>query len=196
MENRIFYERKLPHWHLPASKFNLTYRLVDSIPIPVMQQLKRDLARKKITREEHFEQYEIYLEKKSNGPYWLHDERIAKLIIDSLLFNDQIEYDLNCATVMGNHVHVVLETFQKSQPLEKILQNHKKFTARQSNRILNRSEHFWEEETYDSVIRNENHFWNCVNYSINNPVKSGLVKKWKDWKFTYVKPSLLKFLKE
>ena len=165
------------------------------MPVSVMAKIKDAFKSKKISREQYFHEYELELELKSRGPYWLNDEKVAILVIDSLLFNDKKEYDLNCATLMGNHVHVVLETFKQSSPLEKILQNHKKFTARHANILLNRTGQFWEEETFDTVIRDNDHFWNCVNYCIQNPVKAGFVKNWKDWKWTYIKPGLLKFIR-
>jgi len=74
--------------------------------------------------------------------------------------------------------------------LSSILQNHKKISAKKSNKILNRSGAFWSKESFDTIIRNDTHFFRRINYSINNPVKAGLVNKWKDWKWTYLHPEL------
>ncbi len=195
MENRIFYKRKLPHWHPAQSIFSLTARLFGTVPVSVINRIKQEYASKKITSDEHFEKYELHLDTNSKGPFWLHDEAVAKLVMDSLHFNDEKEYDLKCAVLMGNHMHFVVETFQNSMPLQKILQNLKKFTGRQANCILERSGKFWEEETFDKVIRDHEHFSNTINYCLNNPVKAGFVKAWQDWKWTYIKPSLLKIIK-
>jgi len=93
---------------------------------------------------------------------------------------------------MSNHVHILLSTLPGSSLLNKILQNHKKFTVVQCNKILNRSGAFWAEESYDTLIRNSIHFFRSVNYCIQNPVKAGIVKNWMDWKWTYLQRDLKK----
>jgi putative transposase len=35
-------------------------------------------------------------------------------------------------------------------------------------------------------MRTEDHFFVCLNYVHNNPVKHGYVKKWQDWPFSSV----------
>ena len=44
---------------------------------------------------------------------------------------------------------------------------------------------------YDHLIRDENDFYNCLQYVINNPVKAKLVNDWKEWKYTYVSEDFL-----
>ena len=78
-------------------------------------------------------------------------------------------------------------TFLPGAPaLSVVLQNIKKFTAVQSNKLLSRSGKFWAEESFDTIIRNEKHFYNTIYYIINNPVKAGLVNNWWEWKWTYL----------
>ncbi|HLG40794.1 MAG TPA: hypothetical protein VI461_14040 [Chitinophagaceae bacterium] len=91
-----------------------------------------------------------------------------------------------------NHIHVLLSTLKNSPMLYVILQNHKRFTAVKCNKILNCSGQFWAEESFDTIIRNESHFYNVLRYIINNPVKAGLVDKWNDWKWTYIHTNILK----
>ncbi|MFC0771887.1 transposase [Terrimonas alba] len=91
---------------------------------------------------------------------------------------------------MSNHVHILIRLLPGAPSLNVILQNHKKFTAVQSNKLLNRSGPFWAEESFDTIIRDNTHFYNIVHYIIQNPVKAGLVNNWCDWKWNYLHPEL------
>ena len=65
------------------------------------------------------------------------------------------------------------------------MQSHKSFTAKKGNAILQREGVFWEPESYDHILRNGG-YENIVNYILQNAVKARLVKKWEDWKWTYL----------
>jgi putative transposase len=42
----------------------------------------------------------------------------------------------------------------------------------------------WQKRFFDHIIRNEQDFWETVDYIRNNPVRKGLVKDWREWKWT------------
>ena len=132
------------------------------------------------------------MDKTLNEPHWLKDDTIAAIVMDSLLFNDKKHYTLLAACIMSNHVHILIRILPHAPALNVILQNHKKFTAVQSNKNLHRSGPFWTEESFDTLIRNDKHFYNTICYIIQNPVKAGLVKNWSDWKWTYLHADLEK----
>ncbi|MDP3148153.1 MAG: hypothetical protein Q8N83_03390 [Ignavibacteria bacterium] len=69
----------------------------------------------------------------------------------------------------------------------KILQDLKKFTAGKCNKALNRTGSFWQNESYDHVVRGENDLVRIINYILNNPVKAGVAETWRDWKWSYCK---------
>jgi REP element-mobilizing transposase RayT len=75
----------------------------------------------------------------------------------------------------------------------KIIQDIKKFTARESNKILNRNGIFWQNESYDHAIRNKKELLETVKYVLNNPVKAGLCVKSKDWEWNYFNPKFLDY---
>jgi REP element-mobilizing transposase RayT len=106
---------------------------------------------------------------------------------------------------MPNHVHLVFKIGDEyvsriadstarngvsGYRVTKILQDLKKYTAGESNKILSRSGQFWHNESYDHVIRNEEEHCNIVNYIVQNPVKAGLVDNYKKWKWTYIEDSV------
>ncbi|MEI9807785.1 MAG: hypothetical protein WDO16_07855 [Bacteroidota bacterium] len=202
MDEKYFYTRKLPHWQPPEETFFVTYRLAGSLPVEIILRLKENYIylknlpgnksqeRKEILRQEYWDAFENELEKNLNEPHWLRDERIAKIVMDSLLFNNITLYTLWCACLMSNHVHILLSTLINSPLLNVIMQNHKKFTAVQGNKVLKRPGKFWAEESYDTIIRDNDHFFRVARYILNNPVKAGLVKKWDDWKWTYIHPDM------
>lgn len=73
----------------------------------------------------------------------------------------------------------------------KILQDLKKYTAGKCNKALNRSGPFWQHESYDHVVRDQNELRRIIKYVLNNPVKAGLCEKWEDWKWSYCNFELL-----
>ena len=66
-------------------------------------------------------------------------------------------------------------------------------SAYECNKLLNRRGAFWQHESYDHVIRHEAELEQTIWYILNNPVKAGLCKNWRDWKWTYVKDGLIGF---
>jgi REP element-mobilizing transposase RayT len=91
---------------------------------------------------------------------------------------------------MPNHVHIVINVERSGTSLYKILQSLKAYTARECNKILNRTGSFWQHESYDHVIRNDKELNNIIWYVLNNPVKAGLVSDWQKWKWNYCKYEL------
>jgi len=53
-----------------------------------------------------------------------------------------------------------------------------------ANTILGRQGKFWQIESYDHWIRDEQEFWRVIEYIENNPVKIGLCQKPEDWKWS------------
>ena len=76
--------------------------------------------------------------------------------------------------------------------LSKIMQSLKRHTARQANIVLGREGPFWQDESYDRVIRDNEEYFRTVRYVLENPVKAGLVLQWNEWQWTYCKPDVLK----
>jgi REP element-mobilizing transposase RayT len=72
-----------------------------------------------------------------------------------------------------------------------IVGNLKWYTALHGNKILGRTGAFWLHESYDHVVRNGEEFERIVQYVLHNPVKAGLTKNVKDWKWSYLQPKLI-----
>jgi len=58
--------------------------------------------------------------------------------------------------------------------LERIIKSWKGFTAREINRLLNKSGSLWQADYWDRLIRNPHHFQKCLEYIRENPIKARL----------------------
>jgi REP element-mobilizing transposase RayT len=192
-----FYQRNLPHLHPKEGTFFITTRLADSIPQSRIQELEvlkaRQLNSFKLSKEDqrnlrlnYFLKFENSLDNPSNGPYWLSEDRIASNVAESLKYYDKTQYDLISFSIMSNHAHIVLQLLKDSLPLTILLQRHKRFTARECNKMLNRTGQFWHRESYDHLISNNEELIRVIRYTLNNPVKPGFVGEWKQWKWNYL----------
>lgn len=84
-------------------------------------------------------------------------------------------YQLHAYVVMPNHVHVLVTP---AVPASKWLAPLKGFTAHQANQLLGRQgQPFWQDESYDHLVRSEAEFDRILFYIEENPVKAGLVSE-------------------
>jgi REP element-mobilizing transposase RayT len=110
----------------------------------------------------------------------MRDNRVASLVTKTLHHFDGQRYSLAAWCVMPNPVHVVVhpfagitttaETAVPQTELPDILHSWKSFTAKEANKLLRRSGHFWQAEYYDHLIRNEADFRHAVRYVLDNPI--------------------------
>ena len=198
-----YYWRNLPHKLPLGNKFFITTRLVDSVPQNVIQQfeLEQNIIIKLIEEKyanpderkiqigkqwkRNFANFDKYLDTSTEGNHWLKQDKIAKIISDTLHYWHKQRYDLVAFTIMSNHIHLIIDTWDTEnyvKTVTTIMQSIKRHTARQSNILLNREGQFWQHEIYDHLIRNEKEFKNIINYIAQNPVKAGLVTDWRDYR--------------
>jgi putative transposase len=194
LDYKLFYKRYLPHYQPPGATIFITFRLTGSLPMKVLKQLaaetvlqetglskiqdeiKRNHAASNI-RKQFFVKWDAELDSGRRGPQWLAEPEIARLVCDAMHFNDGKQYELLAYCIMPNHVHMVCTPSRSNDvfvPLAKILQSLKGFTAREANKILERTGDFWQHESYDHVVRDNKELERIVFYVIKNPVKAGL----------------------
>lgn len=205
-----FYHRKLPHYQPAEAIFFVTFRLAGSIPVEIIRRLRENhdlvnkgiLERSDLTEREQrelayaeqkrlFAATDGFLDTNPNAPYWLKEKDVAEIVMESIQYRDGKQYDLHAFTVMPNHVHMMMTLLPDAPVLYKVMQDLKKFTGLHSNRKLGRNGQFWEDESYDHVVRNNEEFYRILNYILRNPLKAGFVKEWQEWPFTFVHPKLL-----
>ena len=169
-----------------------------------LHKVKDETERKKKIddqRKLYFGKFDEILDNAMSGQCWLKDGRIVKVVADPIRLHDKKEYDLLAYCIMPNHVHLVFTircdyvssvraearatSTTSHYIMTDILRLIKGATAREANKILNRTDAFWQHESYDRVVRDEKELNRIIWYTINNPVKAGLVKNAEDWKWTY-----------
>ncbi len=200
---KLFHRGNLPHIFPEDTPIFITYNLTLNSPDKLKQLLNNKkkiyYTNNKLTYDQVykfefllFDLYDQYLSKKVS-PCWLMQPDLADIVFDSLIFGNTKFYKLHCFCIMPNHVHVLLTLKKKdnvSHFLLYIMQNHKRFTARKCNQILDRTGQFWHREYFDHYCRSDEEYNSIVWYILNNPVKAKLIENWQEWKYTWIDKSL------
>jgi len=162
----------VPHFDSPEVVQFITFRLADSLPHEALIKLEEEV---KLTGDiNKLEYLQEYLDR-GYGSCSLKIPEIAILVQDALLFFDNERYKLISWVIMPNHVHLLIE-INAGYSMPKVIQSWKGFTARKANQLLGSSGHFWQRDYFDRYIRNEEHYYNTIDYIHDNPVKAGLVE--------------------
>lgn len=189
----------LPHFDSPHFIQHITYRLADSLPRAVLEQLqdevKASVQSDEKRKAELRQRIERYLDAGS-GSCILREPEVATCVTDTWFRFDGERYRLLEWVVMPNHCHVLIEPFA-GFPLGKIVLSWKNYTARFINEYKRRNgaqtqegSPVWQREYWDRFIRDERHFVAARSYIILNPVKAGLVSKPADWLWSSAKGRL------
>jgi len=194
------YRRKLPHIQPGNAVFFVTFNLKGSLPAHIVDILNEEYIDSKNSllnnSKEKNDAYNNYkdqiddlLDYGKYGNHWLKDPAAAEIVCNSLYFLDGKEMKLICYSVMSNHVHFV--AYKLKKPLQKIMHSLKSYTSKECNKKLHRKGSFWQREYFDRLVRDRNDLDKKIKYTINNPVKAGLVDHWKEHPYTYCRPEFL-----
>ncbi|MDX9993436.1 MAG: transposase [Anaerolineales bacterium] len=196
---REYYKRRLPHIQIPGATYFVTFRLKDSLPLKILEQLAQDtekinglpLELQESGHRRWFGRFDDILDRCLAGEQFLTNEQVRAIVTDALRRRDGSIYHLLAFCIMPNHVHVVFTPLEKLNgsyhSLTEILHSLKRNSAKQANLCLGRSGPFWQDESYDHFVRDESELDRIIKYVLYNPVKAGLVPEWTDWPGTYSK---------
>ncbi len=120
---------------------------------------------------------------------WLENPRLAAAVTDAMRWGNGSRYDLLAYVVMPSHVHWVFrplidEVTQTYFQRLAITTGLKRHTAWTCNRLLGRRGRFWQEESYDRVVRSDEELERIVRYVEHNPVRAGLCERAGEWEFS------------
>jgi len=215
MGKKESYRHYLPHFQQPGQAYIVTWCLKDAVPKKAfltytqkMEMVKSQIELQKSEKAgksiiEKLEQEYDNIRKKYIKAYddLLDAERIpiinlskpenTEIIIESLKYWNGNKLNNWAFTIMSNHVHWVFEVLEKDKEgnpvyLQDLLQSVKRFSANRINKLERRQGSLWQKESFDTTIRDEQHLYNAIKYTINNPVAAGLVSEWKLWPGTFV----------
>jgi REP element-mobilizing transposase RayT len=194
----------LPHVKREGAVYFVTYRLADSLPQEVLLKFESERAERRnrffaqqearkrlgesVRIEEDLEEIELDFGRQVErfldtgcGECWLRRPEVANLVASALRFFEGQRYRLDEWVVMPNHVHAVVWPMP-NQTLSAILQSWKRFTAREANKILRRTgQPFWQPESFDHWIRNDQEHARFCRYVQMNPVNAGLCSSPEEW---------------
>ena len=187
------YHRHLPHWRQEGATYFVTFRLGDALPQEKIDYLKRLREHWELTHpaprtkedwesfaREAFRQEETWLDE-GYGACHFRDPKLAAPLEEALLHFQDARYFISSWVIMPNHCHMVMRPLEDFQ-LESILQGLKGVVARRVNTLIGGSGSLWQDESYDRIVRDEEHLWRVVQYIGRNPAKAGLSRgEWRRW---------------
>ena len=166
----------LPHFDAPGVTQFVTFQLQDSFPVThraefetILKEPNDSVKRKKL---------EAWLDR-GHGECWLRRRDVAELVEMVLLESNGNQYWMHAWVVMPNHVHLVVDVWHV--PLMKLINRWKGKSSRKANKLLDRSGAFWQEDYYDTLVRDETHSKRAMRYTEQNPVKAFLTKAAHEW---------------
>lgn len=189
----------LPHLKREGAAYFVGFRLADTLPREVLLRLKQErdaiLEQAKANRapltlaqqEELFfwycEKVDAYLDA-GHGECLLRQPDLAELVANAFRYFEGERYEVSAWVVMPNHVHVVVWP-RAPWTLSQILHSWKSFTANEAHKRLERQRRgFWQKESFDHLIRNDEDMARCCAYTVNNPVKAHLCARPEDWRWS------------
>ncbi len=192
MDTEHFHRRRLPHLYYNEGIYFVTYRLFGSIPQNKLDKLQNEINSAEDEEQKRvFKKYDALLDKAENQVFHLKNPLIAEACKNSIMFFDKKDIDVICYCIMPNHVHLAFELLTKIKLVGDIMASIKRYSAKSANEILNTKGKFWQEESFDRLVRDEKELYNIIKYVLLNPVNAGLVEDYKDWKYTYCKKEYL-----
>jgi REP element-mobilizing transposase RayT len=206
LRSGIHHRGYLPHVKREGAAYFVTFRLGDSLPKEVLlrflgekadrlralEMRKTEGSTKAQARQHEDSAEEIerdyrrkverYLDQGA-GACYLRRPKIADMVSNALRHFHGQQYLLDDWVVMPNHVHLILWPMPNFT-LSALLKSRKQFTATQANRILGLTgETFWQVESFDHWIRDDEEKARIRRYIRNNPVKAGLCATPEQWRW-------------
>ena len=164
-----YHSRRLPHYHSVGQPLFLTWGLHGSTPAGRRFPTATSSG-------QAFLAMDRLLDGACAGPLYLRRPDVANMIVDAIHYQERDlgHYHLHCYVVMANHVHLLVTPRVEAC---KLTQSLKRFTAREGNRILGfTGQPFWQDESYDRLVRDGREFQRIARYIEMNPVRAGVAR--------------------
>jgi REP element-mobilizing transposase RayT len=118
-----------------------------------------------------------------HGAQVFHDPVAATVARDTILdFRERGWYALFAFCIMPNHIHLVVKLLGGERKLSKVvgvLKSAIRLRCTDQQRSI-----LWREGYYDRIVRDYETSGQYVRYTLQNPVRAGLVKQFDDYPFS------------
>lgn len=211
MENKEAYKHILPHFQQPGQAYFVTFCLWNAVAPGALASYTNKLrelrllieSRKKHqqfdqmftelnkdfnqTRRRYIDAYDQLMAQNKDRTIDLNKAELSAIITEGLTYWADIRIENYAWCIMPNHVHWVFRTKEKDKNnkpvyLSKIMESVKKQTAKLINKQIGRQGHLWQKESFDTTIRDNNHLYRAIEYTLNNPVSANYVNDRNQWK--------------
>jgi REP element-mobilizing transposase RayT len=195
----------LPHLKREGAAYFVTFRLADSLPREVRDQMAErlrarrladevdvadapDEAARRAAQREEFARMEAWLDAGA-GSCVLREPEVAALMAGALRHFEGERYRLPAWVVMPNHVHALIVPMGE-HVLGEIVGSWKQYVARRVGAVrgagtaATASGSLWQRESFDRWVRDEVERARTVAYIERNPVKAGLCARPEAWRWS------------
>ncbi|RYD31982.1 MAG: hypothetical protein EOP87_13680 [Verrucomicrobiaceae bacterium] len=177
----------LPHWQQDNATYFLTFRLADSIPAALLHEWKEEKDQWLIDRpkpwssETETEYHKLFSSRidhhldQGSGSCLLAKPENSETVANAFAHFDRVRYLLHTWVIMPNHVHVLL-SLDRNLDLGETVASWKRFTATRINRNEGKSGPVWQQDYFDRIVRDWDHFMNIARYIRRNPAKARITQ--------------------
>ena len=169
----------LPHWDQSGVTCFATFRLADALPEGKLEELRVNRAAWLARHPEPWDdativEYRTQFDGRvqawldaGSGSCILQEPSARQIVERVILKYDRVRYVLYAFVVMPNHVHVLFRTLAENT-IPSVLQQWKSVSAHLLNHARGTQGVVWQKESWDTLIRNKQHFDSIVQYIKGN----------------------------
>jgi REP element-mobilizing transposase RayT len=111
------------------------------------------------------------------------------IVLETCLRGDGHHYELHALVVMPDHIHLALTPQWDDRgpvSIPEIMQEIKSISAHRINKATGHSGRVWQEESFDRALRREDDLLTRIQYTVNNPLRAGLVSKPAEYRWIWI----------
>lgn len=188
------YTRHLPHWRKAGTCYLSTFRLRDSLPAEVVARMKAEektwqqrLAEAALNNHgrlpgDEMDAWDAFQRKRlrkldllldeGHGECLLRHPEHREVLVEALHHGER-RVEILAYAIMPNHAHVLCRPLP-GHALESLMGSWKRRSSQRIHHALGRTGSFWQDESWDRIIRDAEHYATAVRYIAKNPVVARL----------------------
>jgi putative transposase len=143
----------------------------------------------------HFEKpWAIYAVTISTKNHRCLSPKARTIVLNSLRHFHNERYELFAASVMPDHVHLLLQPWPKGDdekgnvafwPLNELMHSIKSFSAHRINELEKKSGPVWGKEQFDRYVRSDRDLQEKFHYILRNPWDAGIARQNEDYPWVW-----------